>query len=129
MGNKSSARPVKKAAPNYEFKGFVDYVLTGDEKAFLKEQGVDFERLDNALEGACDKGYTFKFSWDSYNKCYMCIVAVSDPESANAGWFLTGRGSQPIKALRQALYICEQIGWQFAEYMEGKPRTRDFIDD
>lgn len=124
---KATQKP--KGKPEFVFQGFVRYDLLKEEKELLKNQAIDFEKLLDTMESAIEHGYTFKFSKDNYNKCYQCAVTVSDPEHENSGWFVVGRGSIAIKALRQTLYICDQTSWQFAEFMDGKISKADFLDD
>lgn len=111
------------------FYGFINYNLTDDEKKFLKEQGVDHERIWDSTESAIEAGWTFKFSWDGYNRSYQVVVSQRHPDSPQIGYLLSGRGSSPMKALRQALYIGEQLSWDFASFFKLQQRPAEEIDD
>jgi hypothetical protein len=111
------------------FYGFIQYSLTDGEKSFLKEQGVDYERLFDTMEGLIENGWTFKFGYDSYNHAFQTVVAQRFPDSPQVGYMLTGRGSTSIKSLRQALYIGEQVTWDLASFFKTHSQPRDEIDD
>lgn len=129
MSKRNSKPKTPKEYAPLPFYGFIQYNLTDGEKQFLKEQGVDHDRIWDSAEGAIDEGWTFKFSWDGYNQCYQVVVGQKHPDSPQAGYLLSGRGSSPIKALRQALYIGEQIGWDLATQFKNQQRPVDEIDD
>lgn len=129
MSNKRDKPQAKKSFDPLPFYGFIQYALTADEKAYLKEQGVDHERLWDTAEGLIESGWTFKFGYDSYNNAYQCVVAQRFPDNPNVGYMLTGRGSTPPKALRQALYIGEQINWELASFFKSHAQPKDVIDD
>lgn len=126
---KRDKQPAKKEYTPLPFYGFIQYSLTDDEKAYLKQQGVDHDRLWDTTEGLIESGWTFKFGYDSYNHAYQCVVSQRFADNPNAGYMLTGRGSTPPKALRQALYIGEQIDWNLADYFKTHDQPRETIDD
>lgn len=129
MSKQSTKTRASKEHSPLPFYGFINYNLTNDEKKFLKEQGVDHERIWDSTESAIEAGWTFKFSWDSYNRSYQVVVAQKYPDSPQVGYLLSGRGSTPMKALRQALYIGDQLSWDFAAFFKLQQHPADEIDD
>lgn len=43
--------------------------------------------------------------WDDKNEAFACWIVPTTDGHANEGLLLSGRGSTPLKAVRQALYI------------------------
>jgi hypothetical protein len=127
---KKQERPAgKKEYDPIPFKGFINYALTDEEKARLKAAGVDHDRLWDSMEGLLESNWSAKFRYDYYNHAYQVTLSCNDSKSPDAGWFLTGRGSTPMKALRQALYIGQAINWQLAYFGEGQSKAISEIDD
>jgi len=111
------------------FKGFINYTLTDEQRQLLKDMGVDHDRLWDTFEALSENGWVVKFSHDFYNHCEQATISCADGSNVNAGWYLSGRGSTPMKAFRQALYIAEQIDWELADYGERQAPPKQRIDD
>lgn len=105
---------------------WVSVTLTDEDKARIKSVPNVFEGIDDTLVAMCHDGYKFKLSFDAFNDCYSCFVLPGDG-SANAGWILTGRGSTPLKALKQALYIHSVV--LEADWVDVNEPLRGAIDD
>lgn len=84
---------------------FVNYELNSDERAACKAWIVDADDLDNYARAACDEGYRFSLKYDERSKAFACFMsAYGDAAKINGGLMNTGRGSSPLKALKQCLY-------------------------
>jgi len=105
----ASQKPIKSKASAVQGKTadvlFINWSLTKEEKADLKSRSFSLEECDDALLKACEAGYKVSVQFDDYNECYACFVTQRDKKGANFGYILTGRGSTPVKAIKQALYI------------------------
>lgn len=86
------------------FKGFIEYDLTEDEKRTLKAQSFELVDANVCLTNLVQSEYRVSFGFDFYNNSFTCSISHKDPKHANAGWVLVGRGSEPLKALKQAAY-------------------------
>jgi len=115
-------------APRFNEAKFVLYELNKDQTAECKSQPNDAETLFGAMEAMITDGYAFSLKTDSYSGGIGCWVRHTDPDHANGGLILSGRGSTALKALKQVLFkhhICMAGLW--TEYAER--RDSDFIDD
>jgi len=99
-----------KPAPNKQ-KGkfadvtFITLTLDKKQKAELKAQPWDLEIFETAVLRVVEAGYKVSMQEDTYNKCYSCFVTQREKDGDNFGYILTGRGSTPSKAVKQALWI------------------------
>lgn len=103
---------------------WVNYSLSDEQKQELKSQVFDF---DTALTRLTEEDMKVTISYDSYNECYSCFLIPKNPESVNYGAILSGRGSTPIKAVKQAAYL----HWQIFEgnWSDGRLSKKEVIDD
>lgn len=90
--------------PKPEFKGFIRCDLDDDQKARIKKQTPDVDKLFDSVEALVDAGYKFGFSRDNYNNCYQCSLTCNNKESPNYLWCLTGRGPNLGSALMVLLF-------------------------
>lgn len=110
------------------FRGFVNYQLSKDEREALKAEAFDREQFSSQIERLLDVMLTIKFGYDSYNRCFQVTLGHLDPKHADYGIFLSGRGSDPLKALKQALYIHYTVtDGDWSSWLE-KPANQE-IDD
>lgn len=86
------------------FKGFVNFSLNDDQKAEIKNSQLTIEALDEMLTDLYQDGYKIFHSWDFKNKVFMAALTNNDISHVNAGKFLNGRGSTPMKAVKQVLW-------------------------
>lgn len=84
---------------------FVQYELTKQEQADVKAVVVPHEELFDFLMGLVEKDYKVTFKWDSYHNCNCCWLIPSENDTDNRGLILTGRGSSPEKAIKQAMWL------------------------
>lgn len=116
-------------------------MTSGKAKRFNEARFVNFE-LDVKLQKQCkdwaftaqdawdtiakweDSGYKFTFKYDGYSKSSAVFVSTTQETDPNFGYILTGRGSSPFKAIKQAVFkhfVCfDSAPWEgFAERPNG----------
>jgi len=127
-GKSGASRSSVDNAPRFNDAQFVQYELDKTQEAACKAQNVTEADIFASIMEMIDDGYKFTIKWDSYGECYACFIQAALPGGPNSGSILTGRGSQPYKAVKQALYkhhVCLQGDW--AAYLER--RGHRVIDD
>jgi len=102
--NDRNAKKGGKTATRFNDVEFVQYELSVEEKAKCKAWCTTLDELDTATLRFCESGYTQSWKWDEYSKSYASFAQTKDQNSENFGLMLTGRGSTPLKAVKQALY-------------------------
>lgn len=117
------------APSNPSFKGFLNMNLSDEDKSIIKSTAYDMAEWSGDLEKWCDSGFKFTFSEDTYNSCFQVIGTRSDKEHKDYGILLTGRGSTPIKAFKQWVYIQTRLiqDADWVDLLEDAPRFS--IDD
>lgn len=109
------------------FKGFIEYDLTEQERRDLKQREFDLAIANTVLTNLVQSEYRVSLGFDFYNSTFTCSISHKDPKHANAGWVLVGRGSEPLKALKQACYKHYDV---FAEvWHNARAMTRAELDD
>lgn len=98
---KKPSKPVS----NPNFRGFINVELSAEDKTIIKSTSYDMSDYSSDLEKWIDSGYKFTFSQDTYNKCFQAIGTRQDSEHPDYGIMMSGRGSTPIKAFKQWVYI------------------------
>jgi hypothetical protein len=122
------AKNTAKKGNTGDFRGYVNYELSKAEKEDLKGKDFSLEAFAGYIEAMNADSYTVKFAYDYYNRCFQCVLGVNDPKHENYGIFLSGRGSSPTKALKQAMYIHHTICQkQWGDWLN-KP-TAEEMDD
>lgn len=120
----------KKAETKERFNDvrFVNYDLSADEKVQCKAWLPDLSLVDDALLKLVESGYRVTLRYDERSSGYSCFVQSTDEKSDNAGLMLTGRGSTPLKAAKNALFkhfVVFDLVWSaWAE----KPSATEFDD-
>jgi hypothetical protein len=109
------------------FKGFIEYDLTVQEKAQLKSASFDLVDANVQMENLVRDEYRVSFGFDFYNGTFTCSLSHKDPKHANAGWVLVGRGSEPIKALKQVLFKHHTVF--DGQWSNARAMSRDELDD
>jgi hypothetical protein len=94
----------KKPVVDKVFKGFVKYWMSKAELAACKASEFPIGDLETTLIHLCESGYKTSVSWDDYSDAFAAYLACNNPQDENYGWCLSGRGSTPVKALKQACY-------------------------
>lgn len=106
MSSEVPNRGKKPPKPRERFNDvrFVNYELSADERAACKAWQTGPGDVDSAALRFCEQGYRFSVKWDDYSHSFACFAQAVLPTSGNAGLMLTGRGSSPFKAVKQAMF-------------------------
>jgi len=96
--------PAKAKKERYSDVRFVNYELSKEQATACKAKAVSHEDLWETAHELCTDGYSISLRWDDYSKSYAAFVSTKDEKSPNFGLMLTGRGSSPFKALKQAMF-------------------------
>ena len=116
-----------KQGARFDSARFVQYELDRAEQAQCKAWDVDAGSVWQEVLALVDDGYSITVKFDTFNDAYACFVQVrGDPSHVNANLILTGRGSEPWKAVKQACFKSRAIGPSWVQYAE---RHREVIDD
>jgi len=99
---KSSSKSSKTQFTQSEF---INFPLSAEQKREIKAWTPTFEDIDNELLKLTEAGYRVTLRWDERSEAHACWVNPTGEDHSNAGLTLSGRGSTPLKALKQALYI------------------------
>jgi len=106
-------------AERFDGARFVQYELSEVESIQCKAWTLDGESAWQALLPLLDEGYGFTVKYDGYSQSYACFVQIRGDEShPNSGLILTGRGSTPLKAVKQALFKHQAIDASWVQYGE-----------
>jgi hypothetical protein len=125
MPAKNGKQPTTKSVPSKPSDiSWVNYTLSTEQKAELKSQDFDF---DAAAIRLTEENLKITISYDDFNECYSAFLIPKSAEHKNAGCILSGRGSTPIKAVKQAAYI----HWNIfdGDWSDARRPSRDEIDD
>jgi len=85
-------------------KNFVQFELDDKQNKACKAWNLTLEELDDLLFKLSDEDYQFSLRYDSYGKCEGAWMQKRGDKGHNAGLILAGRGSTPLKALRNLLF-------------------------
>lgn len=83
---------------------FITYDLPKDHKASCKAWLPSLEEFDDALLKFENAGFKVSSKWDEGNNCYAVFVSPPPKKKDFEGMILTGRGSTPLKAVKNAMY-------------------------
>lgn len=101
---KSQPKSAPKAERFNDVK-FVNWVLDADQKAACKAWELERDDIDNLLVKTIEGGYKITLSYDGFRSAYTASLIAQQEAKTNYGFILAGKGSTPLKALKQALYI------------------------
>ena len=104
--NRKRARMHKKQSTYVppKFLGFIDPYLSPHELEQQKQTTLAPEDAFDALLKFVEEGFTVKFAWDAANCCHQATATPRQTDHPYAGMYLIGRGSDPLKALKQLLF-------------------------
>jgi hypothetical protein len=106
---------------------FINYDLSSEQKKACKSWQLTVDEMDDHLIKLCEAQYKLSVAWDDYNEAFAAFLSTRDTHSYNAGKILTGRGSTPVKAIKQVLYKhLECLGEDWRNYARAKG---DELDD
>lgn len=84
---------------------FVNWSLSVEEKAACKGWLLGEGELDNACVLLIEGGYKVTVSYDVFRSCFTASIVPTKDAKSNQGYILTGKGSTPLKSIKQAAYI------------------------
>lgn len=106
MGRDPKNKPApRKSEPRFNDVTFVNWSLDADQKAVCKAWMLSMEEYDDAVSSLIESGYKSTISYDNFRSCYTASIVPTKDAKSNQGYILTGKGSTPLKALKQALFI------------------------
>jgi len=94
----------KAKGKTYSDVKWVNLDLTLKQAAHMKETYLEGDKVLADWQNLLDSHYKVTVAEDLYNKCYSCYVIPVGDEHPNAGFILSARGSDFMKAVRGALY-------------------------
>src|SRR5512140_3820652 len=83
---------------------FINHELSASELKSLKAHKLDAEELDSEMVRLQEEGYKFISKFDNWSRSNAVFLIDEEGRTQNKGLILTGRGSTPLKALRQVLF-------------------------
>jgi len=119
---------VKAKKERFNDAEFVNYELGKDEQARCKAWQFDLDTLSDALLRLADSGYVVSCKFDTYSEAHSAFLRQAVPDGENAGYILSGRGSSPLKALKQVIFkhfVLFEQSW--AQY--STPKITEDYDD
>jgi hypothetical protein len=114
QGKKQKQTKTQETAPRFNDVKFVNWTLTKEQAAECKGWLLVLGDFDSALEKFEEEGYKLTSRWDSYGECWGAFAYPEEGKTENGGYILTGRGSSPLRAVKQLLYIHYAVmdrGW------------------
>jgi hypothetical protein len=102
--SKKPTRKKNEPAPALERDWWVNYDLDEAMTLECKQWIPTFEELDDLLSRFIEEGYKLQIMWDARNHCHACYCYVIGENTPNKGLILTGRGSAPMRAVRNLLF-------------------------
>lgn len=91
-------------SPGFKPANFININLTKEQVAIVKATPWDIDKFDVSCEGLMHDGFKLTVRYDQRNDCYSAWLVPSDDHKF-AGNILSGRGSTPMKAIKQLMYI------------------------
>lgn len=124
---KSVSKSKNERAARFDSTRFVQYELDATQIAACKAWDVSTNDLWGHILSLADDGYSVTFKFDSWSEAYACFIQVrGQDDHVNTGLILTGRGSEPHKALKQAVFKMDAIGPSWVQFGE---RRKVELDD
>lgn len=93
-----------KSEGNPDFKGFVNYVLSAEDKAGYGEWDIHDHDLFLLVAGAEQSGYKLSCSFNAKNDTFSATFMCVDAQSPNAGFILSAFAPDWYNALRVLIY-------------------------
>jgi len=113
-------------AERFNAARFVQYELDEAERQSCKGWSLDGDQLWLEVLALLDDGYTLSCKWDTFSESYACFVQIrGNDQHPNAGLILTGRGSTPAKACKQAIFKHKAIDASWLQFAERKQQVLD----
>lgn len=87
--------------------GETDWVvcpLSDEQKAGLKNQKVDPDRLFKSLEGLVAEGFKFTMSWDERSQCFGCYLTAPKGPNDRATRCLSARAPEAAASIMVLMF-------------------------
>lgn len=99
--------PPKEKVKKERFNGvqFINFNLSIEQRGACKSWALSLEDLDNFALQLAESDYKITLGYDNYSEAFACFVTPKGDKHVHAGWILSGRGSTPLKAFKQACFI------------------------
>lgn len=128
---KQKRYPTAKNQPNvkrFNDATFIQYELDKNATAALKKSVVSGDDLFVTYQRLEEQGYAVSLKFDEYGQCSAAFLRQTAQDGPNWGYVLTGRGSTPLKALKQLFYKHFEVMGELWEQFDTTPKRAD-IDD
>lgn len=89
---------------SYVKSEFIDPGLDAGQKVLLKSAPFDGQTADDSMARVMDQDYKLTVRWDDKSNAYAAWLIPTTDDHENAGSILCGRGSSPLKAVKQVLF-------------------------
>lgn len=107
---------------------WINWTLSSEQKAEIKAWQVTVEEIDDFEVKIIQEGHKITTSYDNYGDCYTTSIVPTADSKTNQGYILTGKGSTPLKSVKQAIYIHVQVfNGDWSSYSTGTGREE--LDD
>jgi len=121
-----SKRPAEKPPSGGKFS-FVRFELTAPELRQVKEWKPTLDELDEIVASYNEKDYRISLSYDDYNSCHQAMMVQKFQNGPNWNLGLVGRGSSPIRALKQLFWkdkSCDHV-WPVPDHTQNSQKEFD----
>jgi hypothetical protein len=107
---------------------FVDPQLDALQRAELKKAPFSAELADSELTRVFEQNYKLTLKFDERSQAYTAWLLPEGEKHKNSGYILSGRGSTPLKAVKQVLFK-NAVFFPDGDWSQGGKLTGDTIDD
>lgn len=87
-----------------EFKGFVNYVLTVDDKASFKKWEIDDTDVFLLVAGDVSEGYKMGVSYNAQNSTFVATYMCNSDDNPNAGYMLSSFAPDWFNAVKSLVF-------------------------
>jgi hypothetical protein len=123
---RQSGKSRQTKAPRFDRSRFIQYELDVAEQAECKGWDVSPSDQWSEVSALVDSGYTVSLKFDTFSEAYACFIRGGDKDGdPNSGLILSGRGSTPAKAFKQACFKNAKIGPDWSEFAEKRTAVLD----
>jgi len=102
-GYSKSTKP-ENSRPAFQKSEFINYDLSKTEKEACKAWDMSLSELDLMMQKLNESSYKISVGWDNYSRAFASFLVPQDAQMENYGLILTGRGTTPVKAIKQVLF-------------------------
>ena len=88
-----------------QFKGFINYSPTSDDKRGFSAYHADSNDIIYELDNVLDDSYKLSVTVDKSNSAVVASLFDQHPTRGSGGYILSSRGSDAFTAIRRVLYL------------------------